>query len=461
MGRKISTKPLSALFFFIMMVGDLPASQSADIASSVRCRVERATLSDAISIALCNSSDLRGQSAKTSAAKMRIDYRKSFYYPRLDIGGGRKIKDVDADYYYTDNVYSDRSVSYRRPEADLSLELSWLLYDFGKRNSDLDESKKLSDVAEADYDVETQRVIYNVALLYADYEISEQKSLLMREFLDSAARMLEVIAEKNKVGAGIQSDYLSLLANHQKARLRLEEAVHNRNTKKLQLNAAIGLEPQESVDFVSGIQSYTALSDLEEIQGPMPQISQRNPRLVSAINDYEASLDRIEAIRADQKPKLSLQLSGGRSDSASYDYTYEATTSTVSLNFSYNLFDGFSNRSILREAIYASEQKKESIETLNKQISLAISQSLDSIDFVRTQAPIADKLQKTAESSFNVNMEKYKAGAGSINDILISQQAFLEAKLSSFDLVLTWRQAWLDLLQAAGNLTISRVSGAQ
>ncbi|PZP20740.1 MAG: hypothetical protein DI599_21490, partial [Pseudomonas kuykendallii] len=37
-------------------------------------------------------------------------------------------------------------------------------------------------------------------------------------------------------------------------------------------------------------------------------------------------------------------------------------------------------------------------------------------------------------------MEKYKAGAGSINDILISQQAFLEAKLSSFDLVLTWRQ---------------------
>ncbi len=152
------------------------------------------------------------------------------------------------------------------------------------------------------------------------------------------------------------------------------------------------------------------------------------PTWPSAEAKIQAARAQVRAAQAAGRPTISLTGTAGLADSNSASL---ASSGAVGIRVSIPLFTGYRNTYDIRSAEIQVEASQADRDQLRNQVSLDVWRAYQALATERTALVNAEDLLQSALESENVARGRYKAGAGTLIDLLNAQSAAAAARFQS------------------------------
>jgi len=152
---------------------------------------------------------------------------------------------------------------------------------------------------------------------------------------------------------------------------------------------------------------------------------------------------------------------------ADYGNTYYGTTSLYkdnysgSLLFSVPIFTGFSQRYNEEQARADEETAQARLNSLQQQVVLEVWTSYYNLKTAEQRVRTSQDLLKSATESYEVALGRYKAGVGSILDLLSAQSALESARAQRVQATADWYVSLAALARDTGTLTASSTNSLE
>jgi outer membrane protein TolC len=174
------------------------------------------------------------------------------------------------------------------------------------------------------------------------------------------------------------------------------------------------------------------------------------PDLAASRAEFESSRSQISIARASRLPSLVLNGTGGR--------TYTTTLPNGGNNYSVSLglripiFAGFSRIYDQREAVAQADAAAARTDLLGQQVAFQVFSSYYALQTAARRVRTARDLMASAEQSNEVALGRYKAGVGSVLDLLSAQSSLALARAQQVQARLEWNTSLAQLAHDAGVL---------
>ncbi|RPT42412.1 TolC family protein [Pseudomonas aeruginosa] len=257
------------------------------------------SLEEAIERILCHDPQTRLAWANAKAQAAQVGIGKSAYLPRLD---GR----LDASRGYSDMDYRDApylSGDGHRHRRGASLQLSWVLFDFGRRSAALRNAQQLLLAANASQDATLQNTFALAAQAYYDALAAQRSLAASRQVAELAAQNLEAADAKYRAGAAALSDRLqaqTALSQASLAQVRDEGALSNALGV---IALRMGLAPDTPLRLSGELEAQPDTGFVKAIDEMLAEARREHPAR-NALARREAS----EAELADTEQQVSLEV---------------------------------------------------------------------------------------------------------------------------------------------------------
>jgi outer membrane protein TolC len=185
----------------------------------------------------------------------------------------------------------------------------------------------------------------------------------------------------------------------------------------------------------------------QDIEALIEQARIQRPDLIASEAQLKASLAKIEAVKADAKPKVRIDASN------QYDENQTSqNTSQIGIFLSIPLFEGYKPTYLIRSAEATAELNASKRDQLKLQVSLDVWTAYQNLKTANESITASNVLVLSAEESSRVALGRYKEGVGNIIDTLNAQNAHANAKQQKIQSVLNWNIARTTLAQSIGVL---------
>ncbi|MBR6598084.1 MAG: TolC family protein, partial [Alphaproteobacteria bacterium] len=255
-----------------------------------------------------------------------------------------------ADYLPSVNASANASLPYRNEQwgdwsYGASLSASYLIFDFGKRLSDLNQLSSTWRAAGFEYDATVQNYIYGIigsyyALLNADADVKSAKMLR-----DVAQTARDTAQNKFKAGAVARADVLKADTTLASRDLDLERAKNNREIAKGSLLNKLSFPADQEIqiaDLPSEIGTPQETKTLDEL---FAQAEKTRPDLLRATANKDAAWHRRNSVFLSNLPTISASgsLSWSDTPSESFNAGSDNISGSIGIRASMPLFAGFAN----------------------------------------------------------------------------------------------------------------------
>jgi len=412
---------------------------------------EALALARAVAMALCADAEVAAAWRTQLSSQASMDAERSAYWPTLQgvASSGRANRKTRYDGF----PEADSSLNARTSGYGLSL--NWVLYDFGLREARVESARQLLNAASSSRVEKIQAVVLNTSKAF--YQVQASRALLQaRQSIEAlAADSLRVTTAKHQAGAGEQADRLQAQTTYEQAQLERVLAEGDLATAEGALASAVSLSPSaplrlEALDEPNGEEQRF----MQSVDALMEQARQNHPSVETARAQWSSSLARAEAERAQGRPTVSLY-SNYRHDDTPVDQVasrQQIETWTVGVQVSVPIFDGFLSRRRARAAEEEAGAREQDVRTAERTIALSVWRSRQALA-ARTQAlTISRRLVASASQSHRVALGRYKAGVGSIIELLNAQNDLAAAQQRRVGSVVDWYTARLQLAADLGEL---------
>ncbi len=396
---------------------------------------EPLTLASAIDIALKNNPQTRTTYLQARAAEAALGSAKSAYLPEIDL---------NASLARTRTASQTATTSFSP-----SVALSYLLFDFGGREAEVEQARQTLAAANLFHDQAIQDVILRVEQTYYDY--LDAKALLAAQEATVRERRTSLDAADARHLAGVAT-----IADVLQARTALSQAELNREALEGQLRTIEGTlatvlgspvtTTYEFGDLPLEVASPGIVGKIEEL---ITKATSERPALAAARAEAERAHARVHQIRTQGLPSVVLNGSAGRSIiTGGRDYTpYSAV---IAMRFP--LFTGFRNTYDIREAQAEADLAKENVRSLEQQIGLQVWTSYYALQTATKRLTTSRDLLTSAQQSADVARDRYKEGVGNILDVLTAETALESARAQEVQARADWFIAVAQLAHDTGTL---------
>ena len=408
-------------------------------------------LGDIIQRTLCNNPETRQAWLAIKQQKAQLALSKSSYWPQLnasyDYLRGR------SDYQVSD--YPQLSYNSSLTSHGLSIEANWILFDFGMRAADVRQQKFLLAAAYANQHAAIQRLLASTVQAY--YTLNRlQANLNANTDIERLAQTLYQAAEaRHKAGAGSLADVLQAKTSLSKASLNRIKSTGELQIAKGELAAFMGAPVNNDYAIAadsSQIASKRFQLSLDEL---LAQATRSHPQLQAAQAQVDAAAASLARSKQQGWPTLSLNSNAVRNQQQG---TPPADTRTSSLNWglrlSMPLFEGFAQQHRIQLAQAELEASQNSAEQTRQQVLLEVWKNYYLLQSLHDSISANDTLLQSAQQSYEIETGRYKAGVGSMLDVLNAQNALADARQQQNAAYADWQSARAQLLGSLGVLGI-------
>jgi outer membrane protein TolC len=270
---------------------------------------------------------------------------------------------------------------------------------------------------------------------------NEALVLVAEAQLRRADQQLQISVEKLRAGSATRSDSLRSVVERGNAQLALLQARANLATAQATLGRQIGLD-----NPVRAVLPDTLLPEFPDTTAMRAQLASTAPTVLRAEAQARAARAQVSARRAAYWPTFSASVSGGYSGLEPALSTSQEVGSNWEWRFGlrWTVFDGLSReRQVTQDAVQrdirqaeALDKRREVYASLTQQLA-ALANSFAAIDIARSNVAAATE-------DLRVQSERYRVGASTILDLLLSQAQLTEAERgliqSMFDYVIARAQ---------------------
>lgn len=414
-------------------------------------------LDDAILQAICSHPLARQAWASARASSASLRFAEAAYLPKLTAAADFRLESTSIP----DDFGGRRSVSESAQEsrASRAINMSWVLFDFGKRGAARRQAEAFLAAANAVQDATLQTVLYNAAGAF--YAVRDAQASA------DAARSAEAIAHDSLVqatakrmsGVGTRSDELQARTSYRRAVLDRVEAEGSHLSATGALAVALGFDANTNLQFKtddgdSEVEYFAVVDD--KIDQLIEDAKQLQPKLVAARANLDASRADIEIARSQGQPTISLLGSITQSDRLLRRQQSVGPasdrSSMIGIQVTIPLFEGFASRHRVNRARALADQQEAALRDTELQVSLDVWNSYHAARTFSTNLENARYLLDDAQHALAIARGRYAEGVGTFTELLAAQTALADAQKQRVLAVSNWRKARLRLAASLGRL---------
>ncbi|CAM8400806.1 TolC Outer membrane protein [Candidatus Methylopumilus planktonicus] len=385
--------------------------------------------------ALCHNPQTREVYANAKVQAAQVGVARSLFFPS-----------VTDTLSATEN--KNRTTNYSN--ATNRIVASYLLYDFGSRDANFESANQLLRAASATQNATVQTVL--LASVNAFYQVHASRAILNASIETERLSQESFKSAEAKYIAGVATPADKLQAQTSFANATLTKLRNEGTLKVAYGNLANVMGAPANINFQIADSKLDDIPELvdQDIDALIEQARLQRPDLMASEAQLKASLAKIEAVKADAKPKLRIDASN-QYDENSLGQTSQ-NTSQLGIFLSIPLFEGYKPTYLIRSAEATAELNASKRDQLKLQVSLDVWTAYQNLKTANESITASNVLLLSAEESSRVSLGRYKEGVGNIIDTLNAQSALANAKQQKIQSILNWNIARTTLAQSIGVL---------
>jgi outer membrane protein TolC len=405
-------------------------------------------LESAVRIALDTNPLNRAAREGVSAAVQAVGEARAPYYPELGLKAGYSRWERHA--FLPSGVLRPEISSTIGPVTDWSAGLvsRYTLFDFGQRRAELASARAKQSATEYDSERVRQDIALAVHEAYFRLAAALEAEAVARRALERAEDHLRLARTRKEAGAVPQADVMRAQVEVADAKLALERAAGTVRVARGDLNTAMGLPVEMQVQIEVTAREFAPPNQIDVIRALDEAVAAR-PELKAAAQRVAAAGRGVDMVKSTFGPRVRAEAAYGWRDTTFFPNDKDwAVGATVELP----LFTGFARKHKLAGAkAEASRQKAEEerlVQTVRQQVWSAYSKLRENYE----AALSTEVLLKDAHESLRLANERYKAGAGTITDLLDTETALARAEATRVNALWEYQVARSAFQRSVGNL---------
>ncbi|HXH94499.1 MAG TPA: TolC family protein [Thermoanaerobaculia bacterium] len=332
-----------------------------------------------------------------------------------------------------------------------NLSLDYLLFDFGGRNAETEAARQMLIAADYTHNQAIQDVILRVEQAYYDY--LDAKALLTAQASTIKERQtsLDSAEARHRAGVATIADELQARTALSQAQLTYETIDGNLHKLRGTIATAMGLPattPFEAGELPLDIPAQQVSDAADAL---IAQAVTERPDLAAARAAIEEARAHVRVVRSQGLPTLGLGANVAPVFANGLQRQITSYSAGVSLRFP--LFTGFRNTYDIRAAELETKLASENARGLEQQIGLQVWTSYYDLQTAVKRLKTSRDLLHDAQESADVAQGRYRAGIGSILDLLTAESALENARAEEVQARADWFLTVAQLAHDTGTLT--------
>ncbi|MFV0548118.1 MAG: TolC family protein [Limnobaculum xujianqingii] len=406
---------------------------------------------DVVVMAMCNDPKAKATWLNLQHYQIAKDSSYSGYMPTVDLNSSFGHRELTQTVDKKD--YKTKTESWSN-----TLELSWLLFDFGQREATVDKAKSELMAVEFLSMSDLQDVVLDAAQKYFAVIASEAYLDAARDIEVIAYKSLQVTQGKREAGVGELADELqakNAALSATNYRIKAEGEVRNSMGA---LASVLGKDITKDISFQKGL-SVPSQNSLNNINQLIEKALNQHPQLLAAKEQITVSEKELSVAKRGFLPSVYLTSRWGN-DRPKYGPGYDSDELYMGVNVKVPLFSGFSQYNAVRSAQNRLEQTQNQFVQTKQNIALQVWQTYQSLSTAQNNLKNMRDLVASSSRAYEIARGRYQSGVGSILELLNTQNDLSEAQINNVNTMVDWHLARLSLASSLGQLNVSTIKSS-
>ncbi|RZU35195.1 TolC family protein [Edaphobacter modestus] len=314
-----------------------------------------------------------------------------------------------------------------------TLNLTYLVFDFGGRSGDIAEAKAELFAADFSFNNVHRRIIYQITATYYRLLNALGQEEAAKATLANAQAVQQEAESRLRDGLATLPDVLEARAATAQADYDLQAEIGAVEIAQGDLSTTLGLPPnsQYHVQDVNDLTIPEALT--ESVDQAIDRAFEQRPDLMQQVASLRAADASLTTSRSTYLPTLAfsgiggLQRGYGRQDLLPDTYA-RGETWNVQLALQWDLFDGARREHRIAEAKAKQARAKADIDLLRDQVSDEVWAAYSNARTALRQRQAASALLQSADRSYTAAVRSYDLGLRNLLDVVSAQRALAQAR---------------------------------
>lgn len=401
---------------------------------------KRYTLVELIDIAERTNPETRVAWEAARRAAIAVGLVESEYFPVLTLSaiGGYRSGALPAPKDVAPSGFFRATLNQAVP----TLDLRWLLLDFGRRGNALDAAKERLLAANLGFNRKHQEIVFNVQRAFLALTSVRGRIAVAQAAVDSARSVRESAEAQLRNGLATLPEVSLARQQEALAAFDLEDVLANERDAQVALAENIGIPPTalfQITDF-SALPAPTVIED--SVEKVIEHALERRPDLIAKVAALRVKEAEVRRARADYFPTLFLvsnvdtiagrvKVTGGNQPTGWFSAAEPSYG--VGLAFHWNLFEGGATQRKVELAEAERRAAEDEVTAARDKAIRDVWKAYTDVRLAVRRLDVAAALVDASQKSYESTLESYRRGLETLLNLLAARRELSRARFVELD----------------------------
>ena len=319
----------------------------------------------------------------------------------------------------------------RTREVIPTLALKWLLFDFGRRDAQLEGARADSFVANVAFTGAHQKLIFEVSRAYFDLGAARGRLHAAQAALSTAVTTEEAATAKRNNGLATIVAVAQAQRLTAQARYALAAAEGTERTARANLIAALGVPAATDIEVVDSAELPLPPAPAAGVSKAINDALAHRPDVIAALGKVDSAQAALEGERRSYYPVVQLagqafqNIGSLSSDGRPYS-NIDRPGQSILLSFSVPLFDGGLRRNRVSIADSKVREAEEHLAAARDSASQQVVRAYNGLVTSLAEYDAATALSRAAHTAYDAALRSYRQGVGTYTDLATEENAVVQ-----------------------------------
>jgi outer membrane protein len=303
-----------------------------------------------------------------------------------------------------------------------ALAVKWLLFDFGRRDAQLQAARADSFVANVAFTGTHQKLIFEVSQAYFDLGAARGKLHAAQQALSTALTTQDAATAKRNNGLATVVAVAQAQRQTAQARYALAAAEGVERTARANLIAALGVPAATDIDVADSAELPLPPAPADGVSKAVDQALAHRPDVIAALGKVDAAEALLKGERRSYYPEIELagqafqNIGSLNSDGGPYSHI-DRPGQSILLSFKVPIFDGGMRRSRISMADAKAREAEEQLAATRDSASQQVVRAYNGLLTSLAEYDAATALSQAAHTAYDAALRSYRQGVGTYTDL--------------------------------------------